>query len=95
MDIPDSLAHKIEMFRNRGRVMEEGYDLFKTTSWVAVMRGQGISPGGYDPIADSKPSERIAQVLNEMRQSFAGAVSAMPDHDRFIAESCAAEMATA
>lgn len=88
MQIPDSLAHKIELFSNRGRVIDEKYDLFKTASWVAVMHGQGISPKNYDPIANSKPADRLVQVMNEMRQAMANAANALPSHDDFIRDNC-------
>lgn len=90
MPVPDSLAHKIEMFNNRGRVFNDQYDLFKKASWVAVMKGQGGDPKNYDPIADYKPAEHLQQLLKEMRHVFANAVDAMPTHDEFIAQNCAA-----
>lgn len=93
MPIPDSLQHRIDLFSNRGRVIEESYDLFKTASWVAVMRGQGIEPKNHDPLADFKPADRLLEMLNRMREGFSAATDAMPDHDEFIKQNCAAEKA--
>jgi tryptophan halogenase len=88
MQIPDSLQHRIEMYKNRGRVMEEDHDLFKTASWVAVMQGQGLEPQHYDTLADLKPADRLLEMLNGMRDAFGSASDAMPDHADFIAQNC-------
>ncbi len=90
MSIPDSLAHKIELFRTKGRSFREGYDLFTQPSWVAVMLGQGIWPETYDPIADALDEERIAAAMEEMRISYEQTARAMPSHAEFIARCCAA-----
>lgn len=90
MPVPDSLSHKIEMFQNRGRLFDDQYDLFKKASWVAVMKGQGITPNYYDSVADYKPADRLLELLAEMRKVFSGAADAMPTHDEFIAQNCAA-----
>ena len=44
MDIPDSLRHKIALFREAGRVFRYDEELFTKPSWVAVMVGQHITP---------------------------------------------------
>jgi len=90
MLVPDSLKHKMELFKNRGRVREEHHDLFKTTSWVAVMYGQGLRPSRCDPMANTKPDKRLIAMMGEVRRAYAGAVSAMPEHHRFIDEHCSA-----
>ena len=88
MKVPDTLAHRIELFSNRGRIFEREEDLFKKASWLAVLRGQGINPAQYDPIADGKPEARLLAMLQEMRQVFSAGVDAMPSHDEFIAQNC-------
>lgn len=90
MSIPISLQRRIDLFTNRGRIVEDQYDLFKTASWVAVMAGQGIQPKGYDPIAENKPQQRLLGLLQEMRKAYREASRAMPSHAEFIAQNCAA-----
>ena len=36
MEVPDSLARKLELWRAKGRLFREGRELFGTASWVAV-----------------------------------------------------------
>ena len=51
MEIPDSLAFKIEHFRRYGRHIPRDKDLFAPASWHAVQIGQGNIPEATDPIA--------------------------------------------
>ncbi len=90
MEIPQALADKISLFEHRGRFFERQDDLFKKASWLAVMRGQGVEPALYDPVADNKSRERLLEVMHELRQLFRQSVTAMPSHDEFIAQHCRA-----
>ncbi len=93
MAIPDTLACKIAMFRGSGRYPELGYDVFKLTSWVAVLLGQGIEPEAFDPMVESIAPRDVDQVLAGMRAAIAEAARQMPTHQQFIDRHCrAAEM---
>ena len=39
MSVPDTLAHKIDLFKANGRVVRENAELFSEISWVEVMLG--------------------------------------------------------
>ncbi len=43
MEIPASLHHRIELFRETGRVFRFQNELFAENSWIQVMLGQGIT----------------------------------------------------
>jgi len=90
MAIPDSLAHKIALYRSRGRFFRFEDELFTATSWQAVLEGQGIVPAGFDPITSGVPSDQLRATLARMRETIARGASAMPDHADFIAQHCAA-----
>lgn len=91
MAIPDTLAHKMELFRTKGRSLREGFELFTMPSWVAVMLGQNFWPEGYDPIADALDEEKVAGALEQMRFHYARTAQALPTHAEFIARCCPAE----
>jgi tryptophan halogenase len=91
MEIPESLQRKIALFRGKGRVFREGYDLFGTPSWVAVMLGQNIVPADYEPIVDALDENRVAEALEEMRQGYLRMAEQLPGHAEFIAQTAAAE----
>ena len=90
MDVPDSLAAKIDLWRAKGRLFREGRELFGTASWVAVMLGQGIVPGEHEPAADALDPDMIADALDKMRTSYRRMAEHMPTHGEFIARSCPA-----
>jgi tryptophan halogenase len=90
MSIPDSLAHKIELFRANGRVFRENDELFAEESWLQVMLGQHIMPRGYDPMVDLRSPEEIAGYLDNIRTVIRRCVGVMPTHAEFIARNCAA-----
>ena len=86
--IPDSLQHKIELFRNRARIFLGEEELFSVTSWLAVLYCQGIIPQHYDPIADIKDPDKLLTALKEIRQTFKRGCEAMPTHQQFIDDHC-------
>lgn len=92
MDIPESLAEKIEMFRNSGFVEQYRYGLFAPPSWISVFVGQGLAPEGYDRKADNIPlAASIAETEKQMdrvRES----VSRLPSHESFVRDYCPARM---
>ncbi|MGR4862197.1 tryptophan halogenase family protein [Caulobacter sp. LARHSG274] len=92
MTIPDSLAHKIELFRANGRIFREQDDLFTEDSWLAVMLGQGITPRGYDRLVDRIPREDLIKNMGLLRDVVARAAVSLPTHRAFIAECCAASV---
>ncbi len=85
MPVPEALADRIAIYRRTGRVFREADDLFTKTSWLAVMDGQGLRVGGYDPIADMIPENEARAMLDRIRAVTAIAAGRMPSHDRFIA----------
>lgn len=52
MDIPASLRHRIDLFRETGRVFHLSNELFTENSWIQVMLGQGIHPEQQHQSAD-------------------------------------------
>jgi tryptophan halogenase len=90
MEVPDSLARKIDLWRAKGRVFRAGRELFGTPSWAAVMLGQGLVPEEHEPAADALDPDMIADALDKMRLSYARMAEHMPMHGDFIARSRAA-----
>ena len=84
MDVPDSLARKIELFAGKGRLFREGYDLFSNPSWVAVCLGQGIVPQSWEPAADSLDETKVTAALEQMRRGYAETARRLPTHGEFL-----------
>jgi tryptophan halogenase len=90
MDIPDSLAQKIELFRETGRVFRRNEELFAENSWVQVMMGQGIMPATHHPIAAKLPDEELAKFLSTLRDNVKRTVAGLPPHADYVAHYCGA-----
>ncbi|PXA93874.1 tryptophan halogenase [Nostoc sp. 3335mG] len=91
MEVSDYLKEKIAIFRSTGRVFREHDELFNDTSWFAVMMGQGLTPGRYDPIVDEMPEPVFLDRMSQIRRAIRNSVDWMPNHFDFIAKHCASE----
>jgi tryptophan halogenase len=91
MSVPDTLRHKIDVFKSRGRVALGAEESFLEPSWVAIFIGQHVYPQAYDPIIDNIDIERLRRGLLQRRAAIATAAEAMPTHADFIARNCRAE----
>ena len=90
MAIPESLQHKIDLFRSGGRIFRFKDELFTENSWLAVMLGQEIAPVGHDPVADTIPGAEMEKALLSLRSATHQAATTLPDHAEFIQTYCAA-----
>ncbi len=96
MDVPDSLAQKIELFRETARVFRRNEELFAENSWVQVMLGQGIAPQSWHPIAGKLNDDELDRLLGMIRQDVTRTVAGLPAHADYVARYCgAAEPAAA
>jgi tryptophan halogenase len=84
MEVPETLARKMELWRLHGRVFREGHELFGTVSWVAVMLGQNLWPENYDTIADSLDEAKVAEAMAQMREDYRKAAEALPNQEQFL-----------
>lgn len=95
MPIPDSLAHKIALFREKGRVPHSNQDLFEAPSWVSVMLGQNIMPSGYDPVADALDDGRVLAALRSMAAGYAAQAARLPTHEDYLMQLTGRRLAVA
>jgi tryptophan halogenase len=90
MSVPDSLIHKMELFRERGHVITYKDGLFLEPSWLAVYFGQRVMPRGHDGRADSLDAAKVAAELERVRVQVMTAAARMPHHQDFIQQYCPA-----
>lgn len=93
MPIPDSLTHRLEMFRESGVVFKLAQELFGESSWLQVMLGQGMMPERYHPIVDLMGEEELTKFLGNIRSSVRHQVNNLPKHGQFIDHYCKSEIA--
>lgn len=89
MNIPDSLAEKIELFKARGRISKYRRGLFLEPSWLAVYLGQRILPQAYDQRVDLAPTAELRMHMLETRKEVSLAADSMTGHASFIDSYCA------
>src|SRR6185369_601000 len=90
MDVPDSLKHKMELFRRRARVVTYKDGLFLEPSWLAVYFGQRVMPTAWDPLADALGPGEVMSQLQSVREQIQTAVVRMPTHEEFLQQYCPA-----
>lgn len=88
MDIPDSLRHRIELFKQTGRVFKVPGELFGENSWIQVMIGQGLMPEQYHPIVNMMSDEELEHFLTSINKTAYKVVGQLPEHQRFIDHYC-------
>jgi tryptophan halogenase len=88
MDIPDTLAHRIRLFRETGRVFRIPNELFAENSWIQVMLGQGIVPEQYHPVVDVMDNDELGRFLKEIKSNVDSTVSRLPEHQAYINDYC-------
>ncbi len=93
MQIPGSLQEKLDIFAARGEVMARHDELFKETSWYAVLAGQGLEPASYHPVADALSEDELRLRLTKIRTGIQNRINGMPGHKEFIRKHCASPAA--
>ena len=90
MPVPDTLTHKMELFRAHGRLLRLDDELFAEVAWLQVMQGQNLVPQRYHPLVDLQSEADTQEYLESVRSVIGKCVDSMPDHAAYVARNCAA-----
>jgi tryptophan halogenase len=88
MEIPDTLKHRMSLFKKSGQVFKKAEELFGETSWIQVMMGQGLMPEQYHPIVDLMSDKELTSFLNNIKSAVKRKVDNWPDNNDFINHYC-------
>src|ERR1700680_26385 len=88
MPLPESLVHQLQLFRARATLPNHRYGVFARDSWLSVLVGQGITPAGYDRLADAFALPTVVDRMTELRSRIQTNVDAMSSHSAFISDYC-------
>jgi len=91
MDIPDSLAHRIELFEENGHVWPDLANLFRSHSWIQVMLGQSLLPKRWHGAGRILPPEALKAELEKLSTFVDRNLAQLPDHEDFIKQYCPAK----
>lgn len=92
MSVPDSLTDKMALFEGNGLLYKDPEDLFRESSWVQVMVGQGLMPRSFHAMANRLSSEQLAGFLADVQKLIDRTTQDLPGHREFIAAHCAADL---
>ena len=90
MSLPDDLAHRIQMFRDRAHASQGENELFRLDSWTHCMLGQGVVPRTHHPLARSISDGDLRRLFEGVRKPVDEAVARMPSHQEFLDRYCKA-----
>ena len=94
MEIPDSLQNKLDLYRAGSWLNRDNQELFGVDSWLAVLNGQHVQATSYSPLVDTLPNDKLGTLLRDTREVIAKCATAMPLHEDFIRQHCAATLLT-
>ncbi|QBE63826.1 tryptophan halogenase family protein [Pseudoduganella lutea] len=88
MKLPPSLQHRIDLFRDTGRVFRVPNELFAENSWIQVMLGQGILPASHHQTADLMGDKELAHFLGNISGTIDRTVAQLPSHQKYVEQYC-------
>lgn len=89
MAIPDSLQHKIDLFRSCGYLLQHEPEAFEKSSWLSIYHGFGITPERTDNRIDHISNADIQQQLDKIKHQLVQAGKNANSHEAFIRKHCA------
>ena len=84
MDIPDSLKQRLDIFRERGMIINKAEETFQASSWLAIMIGQGPMPAGHSPLLDGPTKNGLRDMLHQMRGQIKAWIDPLPSQDALL-----------
>lgn len=88
MEVPESLSHKIALFKETGNLFREQNDLFLESSWLQVLMGQGIEASDYHPLANGMSDIKLLELMANIKRIKNEPVGKIATHDDFLKQVC-------
>ncbi|MBW3164232.1 tryptophan halogenase family protein [Ferrimonas balearica] len=88
MALPESLAAKLALFGESGRLLRQQDELFTEVAWLQVMLGQGLVPKSVHPLAQSLSPAQLQEFLLNLRTIIGHTAGRLPSHQDFLARYC-------
>lgn len=85
MELPPTLAYKIELWRRYGVLHQYNEEGFDASSWLAVHAGMGHWPEREDPVLQEVARDDAARALGQRRAAISAAVVPLPVHHAYLA----------
>jgi tryptophan halogenase len=92
MELPETLEQKLNLFKASGALNIKDEELFRPTSWYAVLEGLAVKPDNYNPTLNVWDVEKLKHILAQGQQGLKTITEQQPSHDQFINEYCKAKV---
>ncbi|ATC94427.1 tryptophan halogenase family protein [Pseudoalteromonas tunicata] len=86
MEIPHTLAQKIALFAQSGKVFREQDELFTEIAWQQVMLGQNLVPADIHPIATMLSPLQLSELMENLKTLVDHNVAGIVSHSDFLAQ---------
>lgn len=93
MEVPASLTHRMDLFRETGRVFRANDQLFAENSWTQVMLGQGILPQSWHPVVDVMSEREMRDFLTHIEDNVRRTIAGLPAHKAYLDSYCRSALA--
>jgi tryptophan halogenase len=85
---PDSLSERIALFAESAHAYQGPEELFRVTSWVQVLYGQGVRPRDYHQVGRLMTDSQLGKALSDLKSNIDRAVARLPSQQAFIDSYC-------
>jgi len=85
MTLPDTLAARLELFREQAMAHQDQDEIFRVDSWCQVMMGQGLMPGGWHLLPSQLPDANLRQALDGLDAGIKARLPQLPTLAQFLA----------
>jgi tryptophan halogenase len=92
LEIPETLADRMRLFRETARVFRVREDLFKDNSWVQVMLGQGLMPEQFHQVTNVMSDDELTRFMQSIKSRVDNTVAKLPRHEAYVQQYCKASM---
>ncbi len=84
MTLPDTLAARLELFREQAMAHQDQDEIFRIDSWCQVMMGQGLMPQGWHLLPSQLPDANLRQALDGLDAGIMARLPRLPSLSQFL-----------
>ncbi len=88
MEIPSTLAHRLQLFKETGHAYQADGELFRIDSWTQVMLGQRLMPDHYHHLTKTMSQRDLQNFLKSLEENINRGVAQLPLHSDFVKSHC-------
>ena len=91
MRLPETLQHKIDLFKHRGHIAQYELESFEAASWLSIFDGMKLHPSYQQATNKDINDEQLLRSLNSIKSTIHRYAESAPQHDEFIRRHCKSE----